>query len=223
MMPFPGGIESIANGALILSVVAAVLTACMARMPAGMRRSVVKTAAVALLALLAWVEGGPWLLVAALALSAAGDAFLSREGDTAFLAGLASFLAAHLLYVVLFLRADVDPLMPWIANGLVALVLMLATLLMAWLLWRSAPAPLRVPILLYAAAILAMGLSALTLDSPAIIVGAILFMVSDTLLGTERFLLAGGSPHRTWMRYGIWVTYYAAQLLITLGFLLGGP
>ncbi len=221
MMPFPGGIESIANGALILSVVAAILTAYMAGTPPGMRRSVVKTASVALLALLAWIEGGPWLLVAALVLSAAGDAFLSREGDSAFLAGLASFLAAHVLYVALFLRADVEPFLPWLANGVVALVLALAALLMARLLWRSAPAPLRLPILLYTAAILAMGLSALTLDSPAVIVGAILFMVSDTLLGAERFLLAAGSPHRTWMRYGIWVTYYAAQLMITLGFLLG--
>ena len=60
-----------------------------------------KTLAVALLAVLVVVESGPLLLFAALALSAAGDAFLSREDDRAFLAGLASFLAAHLAYIAL--------------------------------------------------------------------------------------------------------------------------
>ena len=49
--------------------------------------------------MLAVVENGPLLLFAALALSAVGDAFLSREGDRAFLGGLASFLAAHLAYI----------------------------------------------------------------------------------------------------------------------------
>ena len=50
---------------------------------------------------------------------------------------------------------------------------------------------------------------------------AILFMASDGLIATERFLLAAISPLRVWMRYAVWVLYYAAQLAITLGFLLG--
>lgn len=45
-------------------------------------------------------------------------------------------------------------------------------------------------------------------------------MTSDGLLAAERFLLAAISPHRVWMRYAVWVLYYAAQLAITLGFLL---
>ena len=45
-----------------------------------------------------------FLLVAALVLSAAGDAFWSREGERALLGGLAAFFAAHIAYVVLFLR-----------------------------------------------------------------------------------------------------------------------
>ncbi|TIS81761.1 MAG: lysoplasmalogenase, partial [Mesorhizobium sp.] len=68
-------------------------------------RSAAKTLAVALLAALAVMQGSPPLLVAALALSAAGDAFLSQDGEKAFLAGLASFLAAHVAYVALFLNA----------------------------------------------------------------------------------------------------------------------
>ncbi len=50
--------------------------------------------------------------------------------------------------------------------------------------------------------------------------GAVLFMASDGLLAAEKFLVAAISPHREWMRYAVWALYYAAQLMITLGFLL---
>ena len=46
-------------------------------------------------------------------------------------------------------------------------------------------------------------------------------MASDGLLAAEKFLVAAISPHRVWMRYAVWALYYAAQLAITLGFLLG--
>jgi uncharacterized membrane protein YhhN len=45
-----------------------------------------------------------------LALSALGDAFLAHEGDAAFLGGLGSFLAAHILYAVLFIVSVGDGL-----------------------------------------------------------------------------------------------------------------
>ena len=61
-----------------------------------------KALATALLAVLVFVENGPLLLFIALAMSAIGDAFLSRAGDRAFLCGLAAFLAAHLVYIGLF-------------------------------------------------------------------------------------------------------------------------
>ena len=53
---------------------------------------------------------------------------------------------------------------------------------------------MRLPILVYVAAIVAMGLAALTLGSPWIIGGAILFMASDSLLAAERFLVSAISP-----------------------------
>jgi len=67
------------------------------------RRSASKTASVLLLSGLAMTAGGPWLLVAALALSAAGDFFLSRAGDRSFLLGMAAFFSAHLAYIWLML------------------------------------------------------------------------------------------------------------------------
>jgi uncharacterized membrane protein YhhN len=88
-------------------------------------------------------------------------------------------------------------------------------------LWRRVGPQLRIPVAVYVAAILVMGISALTTDKVWVIAGAVLFIASDGLLATERFLLAAISPHRVWMRHAVWVLYYAAQLAITLGFLLG--
>lgn len=222
-MPFPGGIEDTSNAALLLSLAAAALTVFLADLPPTFMRSVVKTLAVALLAVLAFVQQGPLLLIGALALSAAGDAFLSRDGERAFLAGLASFLAAHVLYIALFASWGAGPAVlfseMWRAG--IALLMGLAALTMIALLLPRVAAGLRLPIIAYVAVILVMGLAALTTNSLPVISGAILFKVSDGILATERFLLSAVSPARVPMRYAVWVTYYAAQLLITLGFLLG--
>jgi uncharacterized membrane protein YhhN len=222
-MPFPGGIEANANATLLFSLVAAVIYAFTIDMSPKLARSAVKTLAVAMLAVLASLQGGPWLLVAALAFSAIGDAFLSRDGEKAFLGGLASFLVAHGLYIALFLRfgggIGLLSAEPW--RAAIAVVMIVFALAMLVALWRRVGPALRLPICVYVAAILAMGISALTLSNVWIIGGAVLFMASDALLASEKFLLSAISPHRVWMRYAVWALYYAAQLGITLGFLLG--
>ncbi|WP_137930653.1 lysoplasmalogenase family protein [Mesorhizobium comanense] len=222
-MPFAGGIDANANATLIFSLVAAVIYAFSAGMPPTLGRSAAKTLAVAMLAVLAAMQGGPLLLVAALALSAIGDAFLSRDGEKAFMGGLASFLIAHVVYIALFLRAGgglgLIGAEPW--RGAVVLAMAVFAIVMLAALWRRVGPGLRIPIAVYVVAILAMGLSALTTSSPLVIGGAVLFMASDGLLATERFLVAAISPHRGWMQLAVWVLYYAAQLAITLGFLLG--
>ncbi|TIT46024.1 MAG: lysoplasmalogenase, partial [Mesorhizobium sp.] len=175
------------------------------------------------LAVLASLQGGPWLLAAALALSAVGDAFLSRDGEKAFLGGLASFLVAHGLYTALFLRfgGGVGPLSAEPGRAAIAVAMIAFALAMLFALWRRVGPALRLPVSVYIAAILAMGISALTLSNVWVIGGAVLFMASDGLLASEKFLLTAISPHRVWMRYAVWALYYAAQLGITLGFLLG--
>jgi uncharacterized membrane protein YhhN len=221
MMPFAGGIEATANATLLFSLAAAVVYGLILNTRETLLRSAVKTLAVALLAALAAVQGGPLLLVAALALSALGDAFLSRDGDKAFLGGLASFLAAHLAYIALFFLAGGGWELlaePWRVVLAVAMAAFAAGMLV--MLWRRVAPDLRLPVAAYAAAILGMGVSALTLDNVWIIVGAVLFMASDGLLAAEKFLVAAISPHREWMRHAVWALYYAAQLMITLGFLL---
>ncbi|BCH14443.1 MAG: lysoplasmalogenase [Mesorhizobium sp.] len=223
-MPFPGGIDANANAALLFSLAAAVIYAFTIDMPQMLARSAVKTLAVAMLAVLASLQGGPWLLIAALALSAIGDALLSRDGEKAFLGGLASFLAAHGFYIALFLRSgDGVGLFlaePW--RAAIAGAMAVFALAMLFALWRRvSPAALRLPISVYIATILAMGISALTLSNLWVVGGAVLFMASDGLLASEKFLLSAISPHRDWTRYAVWMLYYAAQMAITMGFLLG--
>jgi uncharacterized membrane protein YhhN len=222
MMPFVGGIEATPNALLVFSFVAAMITLLRVDAQPGLARSAAKTLATALLAVLAAVQGGPVPLVLALALSAAGDAFLSRNGDRAFMAGLASFLLAHLAYVALFWLGGggVDLLFSGIWRpALAAAMPVFAIAVAAVLVPRVEPA-LRLPIAAYAAAILLMGLAALTTNRLPVIAGAVLFMASDAILATERFLTAAVSPRRPAMRQAVWITYYAAQLLITLGVLL---
>jgi uncharacterized membrane protein YhhN len=222
MMLFPGGIEGTSNATLILSVAAAVMYGIIVNTRPTLARSAVKTLAVGLLAVLVVVENGPLLLFTALALSAAGDAFLSREGDRAFLAGLACFLAAHLVYIALFMIAGggAGPVLAETWRIGVAVVIGISALVMVGLLLRRVKPAMRLPILAYVAGIVAMGLAALSTGSPFMIGGAILFMASDSLLAAERFLVSAISPWRSTMRVFVWALYYAAQLLITLGFIL---
>ncbi|MER8954468.1 lysoplasmalogenase family protein [Mesorhizobium sp. M0833] len=222
-MLFPGGIDANANATLVFSLAAAVIYAFSLGMPPRLSRSAARTLAVAMLAVLVVQQGGPWLLVAALGVSAVGDALLSRDGEKAFLGGATSFLAAHVLYVVLFLRAGggLGLLLaePWRA----AIVLAMAVLVLAMVfaLRRRVGPALRLPIGVHAAALLAMGIAALTLNSVGVIGGIVLLMLSDGLHAAEKFLLPALSPHRVWMHYAAWALYYVGQLAITLGFLLG--
>jgi len=219
MMPFEGGVESPANATLIFSCAAGLLYGAMADAQPRLVRSIVKTLAVGLLAVLAAMQGGPWLLVLALALSAAGDFYLSHNGDRSFVAGLTRFLCAHLAFTALFLTIGdgygayaETPL-----RAIAAAIVVACGLGMLVALTRRVGPSLKLPITAYVLAILAMVTSALTLDLPLVIAGALLFMMSDTLLSIEMFLLPAISQHRKWMPYAIWGLYYVGQLFITLG------
>jgi uncharacterized membrane protein YhhN len=187
MMLFAGGIDANANATLLFSAVAAVIYAFTLDMRPTLARSAAKTLAVAMLGVLAALQGGPLPLVAALALSAVGDAFLSRDGDKAFLGGLASFLVALIVYVALLLRngggLGVLGAESW--RGAIALAMAVFAIVMLAVLWRRVGPGLRLPIAVYVAAILAMGISALTTSNAGVIGGAVLFMASDGLLASE--------------------------------------
>lgn len=183
--------------------------------PTSLKRTVAKTVAVGALAVLALQAGGPTLLVAALALSATGDAFLAHEGDAAFLGGLGSFLLAHIAYAVLFIGAG-----PGLAAaplpGVAAVVVF--ALVMGTLMVRNA-GPLALPVAVYVLAIAVMGLGGVTLGG-LVLLGAALFMASDAILGSEKFLMSETSSLRRLTSPAVWVLYYAGQALITLGLLV---
>jgi uncharacterized membrane protein YhhN len=222
MLPFPGGIEAPENAALLFSAGAALLYLFVVDWQPSLVRSALKTLSTALLAYLAWQLGGPVLLVAALALGALGDLFLSRDGDGAFLGGLSAFLASHVAYIVLFLQdgAGVPVLSDEIWRGAAAVVVAGTTLAVLFILMRRVPPTLRLPVIAYSLTIMAMGIAALTTSKPLVIAGALLFMTSDTLLAWERFVSPAISSTRPLLRYAVWTLYYLAQLAIMLGFVL---
>lgn len=226
MMPFPGGIDSLANGTLIISVGAACLYLVLRGTEPVWRRTLLKTGSIVLLALLAMLAGGPFLLVAALLICAVGDALLAQDGDQYFLGGLVAFLLGHLVYIALFLAVaaglgtGMATLLgePW--RALLVLAAFVATGALAVRLLPAIGEELRLPVIAYAVAILAMLAAAATLPLPMVVAGAALFFVSDAILAAERFLLEEGSPYSVVAGSAVWLLYYLGQMTITLGFLL---
>jgi len=183
--------------------------------PPSLRRTLIKVLAVAsLIPVVGWT-GAPPLLMAGLALSALGDAFLAGNPKRWLPWGLASFLIAQLIYVALFAFYAVTPPSPPRAIGIAAAGLAAAAMF-AWL-WPRLGA-LRLPVAGYVLAITAMVATALMLPpgrSPAT-VGAVLFFCSDAILAAqlfrERFTGRGGA-------LAVWWLYYLGQVGIAWGFL----
>lgn len=147
-------------------------------------------------------------IVAGLILSMVGDICLMLR-PARFLMGLVAFLLAHLVYIAAFSR---------MAGGLwwpALMVAMVPGLSMGRVLW-SAAGRLRLPVLAYISAITFMLAAAISAwhASPdggtlALLAGAVLFLISDAVLGYARFRrrFAGAQVI-------ILGTYYPAQWLI---------
>ncbi|KAG7285640.1 hypothetical protein NEMBOFW57_010269 [Staphylotrichum longicolle] len=184
------------SAVLAASIGSAVLYLALVRSPPSLWRMTVKTASTALLSTVAFMQGGPRLLVGALALGSLGDAFWPWDDETSFLCGLASFLTAHLLYIAVFFQKNGSGTAAFhvLVGGWRAMVAgclgLLVPIMIASLLPRIGP-ELRPPVVVYSLAIFAMALTALTLNSSQLIAGT----------------------------HAVWILYYGGQLLITLGFL----
>lgn len=202
------------NGIVVLSALAFAAYLFLLTRPVSLVRTVAKTLAVGLLCVLTLMVGGPKLLALALALSALGDAFLAHEGDVAFLGGLGSFLAAHIVYAMLFISSGPGLTAAGVPGFLAIAVFALG---MGFLMVRNA-GPLAGPVAAYVLAIAIMGLGGVTLGG-LVLAGVALFLASDAILGSEKFLMAQTSPYRHLTSPAVWVLYYAGQLLITLGLL----
>lgn len=111
----------------------------------------------------------------------AGDALLESPGDIGFLLGLGGFMLAHLAYLVLFLRPLRERRIPWYA----------ATYALWWvvLVLYLAPhiGPLLVPVAAYGLVLAASSAAALGTNRFSAI-GALVFLLSDTILAFKLFL-----------------------------------
>lgn len=153
-----------------------------------------------------------WAIAAGLALSTAGDVFLMLPRDR-FVAGLASFLLAHLCYLRAF---SIE--VPFGAGLLLWLPFFAAGGMVVALVWPGLKPALRGPVVVYVIVIAAMAGQATgrwyasgSAVALAAAVGAGLFVVSDAVLAIDRFRW----PFRA-ARAVTLATYWAAQLLIAI-------
>ena len=213
------GIMATPANVLILaaSVIALIYGVFILQRPENLFRSVAKTVPVALLAIAALLAGLPIVVVLALAACAAGDWFLSLEGETSFLLGLSAFLLGHLLYTTHFLSLISTDQLFTTDMGLLALILLA---LIASVLLRLWPylSGLKIPVVIYAFAIAAMAFTAKAANpGQMVLAGIALFMVSDIILAQERFTPLTNTMLRRITPYLVWFLYFAGQALIVYG------
>jgi len=143
----------------------------------------------------------------AITLSWLGDVTLGSVGEIWFLVGLGFFLLAHIAYIVLFTRRLMRaPIRTWALAYLVWWVALVA------ILWPHL-GNLLLPVAVYGLVLGLMGAVALSCNRWVAIGGA-LFVVSDSLLGINRF-----HPDFEWglVHVAIMLTYITAQGLIAWG------
>ena len=149
------------------------------------------------------------LLLAGLALSLAGDCLLMFDGF--FIPGLVAFLAAHVCYIALFRQG-----VPWFPSRAALFATFGAAAAMYAFLFASLGPVLKLAVGAYVIVIAlmaaqAIGRASVLRDraSVAVAAGAVFFMISDSLLAANKFVVPLPLAQ-------LWVlaTYYAAQILI---------
>jgi len=158
---------------------------------------------------------------AAQAFSWGGDVALLGTSERSFLTGVGSFFGAHVAYIAAFLSVRGEGKDYDTAGLKVALGLWLTTApLMSFAAGRKDPA-LRVPVAAYATILSGMFATSRMLD-PALPqgprrtlqAGTALFLISDTVLAVQKFLLTEPRPV---LESVVMTTYTAGQGLIAAG------
>jgi uncharacterized membrane protein YhhN len=143
----------------------------------------------------------------ALALGALGDVALLGSSDAAFTAGLASFLAGHVAWIIALRQRHGGGRLrsrPVLAAPHVTAF----SVLNAYLWGRTGE--YRMAVIAYSTALLAMSLVALDSGSPHAAAGGALFLVSDALLALEKF----GGLELPGNESLVMATYASAQALL---------
>ncbi|MCS6828162.1 MAG: lysoplasmalogenase [Caldilinea sp.] len=150
------------------------------------------------------------LIAAGILFCLAGDVFLMLPGDF-FLWGLVGFLIAHLFFIAAYLEQAGG----FHVHRFLLILFAIYGVILLYLLWPHV-GPLRLPVLIYALVLLCMGWQAgelwwsvRSLSALLALGGALLFLVSDSILALDKF--RAPIPHRDLL---IMSSYYAALLLI---------
>lgn len=177
--------------------------------------AITKTLGIALLAAYAAFSRAP-ILALALVLSACGD-FALALSPPAREAGMAFFGAAHLGYIILFALAILAR--GWRKDGLILILALaiFATAMFGWL--RPGLGDMAAPVGAYLAVIVVMAALAALVNGPRLItVGAVLFVLSDSLIAAGWFRgLEASYGMFDLHAAAIWITYYLAQAAIAVG------
>lgn len=159
--------------------------------------------------------GAKRLLSLALFFGFLGDILLEGPMQNSFLMGLGGFLVGHLFYMALFKKAAASH-KSTMAKAIVA-ILWLSLIITLVQIYPLA-GDLAMPVLVYGVILTSMATLATFSQYALIFVssGAILFLISDMLLGLRLFMDLPASVGPL-----IWFTYYPAQLLLCLGVIRG--
>ena len=155
--------------------------------------------------------------LAAQALCWGGDVALMGPGRRPFLAGLGSFLAAHLAYVSAFRRRTTTPLLGTTSGrtALVAGAVLAPSMGLA--AWRR-DSRLAAPVAAYGVVLTTMVAASAAVPAERgrrrILAGTTLFLLSDTLIGLQKFVMTERSAT---LESAVMATYTAGQWLISEG------
>lgn len=158
--------------------------------------------------------------VAGIILAWAGDVFLLFEyvNPLYFLAGLGSFLATHIFYVLFFWKLAGKAKGWWKQQFLIWISVLIYGIVLVSALWPHLGA-MKMPVAIYAACISIMVIFSLRMQ-PAMpkavwvffAIGAFLFFISDSILALNKFL-----QPIAWAAPLIMLTYGLAQYFIAKG------
>ncbi|MEK4228129.1 lysoplasmalogenase [Solibacillus sp. FSL H8-0538] len=127
-----------------------------------------------------------------------------------FIIGLISFLIGHIFYIFAFRTTNESHVPGAVKIGL----LLYGAFMIVWIagtLFKNEETVLGVAVCCYIAVILTMGWTAFRTGSRFAIIGAMLFISSDSVLAINKFIVDVPFSHEL-----IMFTYYGAQLFIAL-------
>ncbi|WP_051275539.1 lysoplasmalogenase [Aestuariibacter salexigens] len=205
--------ETYLNNAVFLSVYATLAGFYLALLMlfpeiSGVPKIALKVLPIAMLLWLSVSTPSPYRrwLCAAVLLSALGDIFLASSLPHQFIFGLASFLLTHLAYCMIFIKLAKGR--QWPTIKVVFLTLYLIILLTILI---PAAGALAVPVSVYALTICVMGALAIKTQHSMLGFGALTFVLSDTVIGINKFVLSIPMAD-----IAIMSSYYLAQLILVL-------